>query len=111
MNARAWCLIVLRVVGLVLLCLALPGLVDILFFPLYLSSYPGGALVALQQFLQDNHLWMLGLGLYLFLGGKWVAKQITRGLAVPGMCPGCGYDVRGLESSRCPECGAKVTGR
>ncbi|MCC6659703.1 MAG: hypothetical protein IT437_02330 [Phycisphaerales bacterium] len=108
MNARAWCLMVLRTIGLVLLCLSLPGLPDIVFSPLYLENYAGGALVALQAFLSNNHLWMLGLGLYFFFGGKWVARQITRGLAFPGMCPGCGYDIRGMEGGRCPECGVKI---
>jgi rubrerythrin len=25
-----------------------------------------------------------------------------------GMCPRCGYDLRGLNTARCPECGAKL---
>src|SRR5262245_61382417 len=47
----------------------------------------------------------LGIGLYLFLGGGWVIRRLTRGL--DGTCPRCGYDTAGNQSGRCPECGTK----
>ncbi len=45
----------------------------------------------------------VALGLYLFFGGRWIAD-----LAVPGnrpYCHECGYDLTGLKSAHCPECG------
>ena len=30
---------------------------------------------------------------------------------VPPICPDCGYDLRGLQTFRCPECGARPTHR
>lgn len=43
-----------------------------------------------------------GIGLYLFFGGKWIAD-----LAIPSnrpYCPECGYDIKGVTGTRCPEC-------
>lgn len=41
------------------------------------------------------------------------AATITRTRPVPGddaalMCPGCDYDLRGLDHARCPECGKEL---
>ena len=49
------------------------------------------------------------LGLYLLLGGKWVFKVLFRGLGgQDGRCPHCSYDVRGITSNRCSECGKLI---
>lgn len=45
----------------------------------------------------------LGLGLYLFFGGQWIAD-----LAIPGnrpYCHECGYDLSKVTREICPECG------
>jgi hypothetical protein len=45
----------------------------------------------------------MGVGLYLFLGGKWIADK-----AIPGnrpYCHECGYDLSGAVGSVCNECG------
>lgn len=39
-----------------------------------------------------------------------VLRQDLLALGVP-ICLECGYDVRGLTSSRCPECGSKIGGK
>lgn len=47
----------------------------------------------------------VGLGLYLFFGGRWIADK-----AIPGnrpYCHECGYDVTCTESNCCPECGTE----
>ena len=44
----------------------------------------------------------IGLGLYLFFGGKWIADK-----AIPGnrpYCQECGYDLTGSVRDRCSEC-------
>ena len=51
----------------------------------------------------------MGIGLYLFFGGKWIAD-----LAIPGnrpYCPECGYDLTGATESRCPECGTPFSAK
>ena len=49
-----------------------------------------------------GHALQIGLGLYLFFGGQWVAD-----IAIPGnrpYCHECGYDLTRAVSRRCPEC-------
>ena len=36
------------------------------------------------------------------------AKRRHKYATTPGLCCRCGYDLRGIESIRCPECGANV---
>ncbi len=43
------------------------------------------------------------VGLYLYLGGRWIAD-----VAIPGnrpYCPQCGYDLASTAAGECPECG------
>jgi hypothetical protein len=52
----------------------------------------------------------LALGLILSILGwpAWFARRPwsrRRRRLERGQCPGCGYDLRGVESPRCPECG------
>jgi hypothetical protein len=49
----------------------------------------------------------LGLGLYLFFDGKWIADK-----AIPGnrpYCHECGYDVSHAEGRVCSECGTEFS--
>ncbi len=48
-------------------------------------------------------LGQIGIGLYLFFGGKWIADK-----AMPGnrpYCHECGYDLTNAAGSVCAECG------
>jgi hypothetical protein len=45
----------------------------------------------------------MGIGLYLFFGGKWIADK-----AIPGnrpYCHECGYDLTNAAGNVCTECG------
>jgi hypothetical protein len=49
---------------------------------------------------------MLVIGLYLFLGGRWIVN-----VAVPSnrpYCPECGYDSFHRSGEICPECGTPI---
>lgn len=53
--------------------------------------------------------WMalLGLGLYVLIGGGWVTRMICKPLsnASGRTCTECGYDMQRVRAPRCPECG------
>jgi len=49
---------------------------------------------------------LLLIGLYLLFFGKWVIGRVARGIGVG--CAVCGYDLRGVKSDTCPECGTSV---
>lgn len=47
-------------------------------------------------------VWLIGAAGAAAAGGLcWRTRRVT----LPGHCRGCGYDLRGLSGSRCPECG------
>lgn len=49
----------------------------------------------------------LGVPAAIILGRRaWHARRLHR----IGMCPRCGYDLKGNVSGRCPECGTAITG-
>jgi hypothetical protein len=55
--------------------------------------------------LPAQHLAQVGVGLYLFFGGRWIVDK-----AIPGnrpYCHECGYDLRHCGSNCCPECGTE----
>jgi hypothetical protein len=77
----------------------------------------GGALIAIIQASEqkDDARFVAGLAgwtlfavglLYLsvFVRRAWQGR-IRRLRERRGLCTGCGYDLRGLEGGRCPECG------
>lgn len=49
----------------------------------------------------------LGIGTLVasLLGTLWIMRYRTEVVALGTRCPHCGYDLRGLDHSRCPECG------
>ena len=122
MNPLPLVTIGVRLLGLILIVLYAGSLLRFVGLLLYALMTPehGGLLARLWDSVRGIGgnidlvgLVMLALGLYLFLSGRWVIAHLTRGLSWPGggTCPKCGYDITGLTSSRCPECGTKLPAR
>jgi hypothetical protein len=117
MNARDWTTLVMRLVGVVLIGLTILPLVTalsqkLLFMTGSINISNGSGLqnVVGQWMREIKLLIQLGFGLYFLFGGKWVIKVLFRGLGgKAGYCPHCDYDVRGIASDRCPECGKRLT--
>lgn len=49
--------------------------------------------------------WPPVAGVVLLLGAGVVARLVMLGLPGPGACASCGYDLTGVKSGKCPECG------
>lgn len=118
MKPHAAALFVVRAIGLAVVVWRLPGLcggiatiiregfIDWLSRVTFMSGQSGYFLAEFGLLLQ------FGVGLYMLFGGKRLARILLRGLpGVPGLCERCGYDISGIESSRCPECGARLADR
>ncbi len=117
MNPVPLVTIGVRALGLILVLLNLDSIGRLIATALHPLVYAGS--VSLLAHLLDEtyrntpefmRLALLALGLYLFLSGRWVIGRLTRGLSWPGggTCPKCGYDITGIDSARCPECGTKL---
>lgn len=48
----------------------------------------------------------ISLGLYCLFRGEWLVRLVSPNSA--NACEECGYDLRELPGSACPECGAEV---
>lgn len=63
-----------------------------------------------QTALDDlGHMMQFTFGLVLVVGAGFVSRLL--GARTPGLCSACGYELRGLTSGVCPECGAAVTSK
>jgi hypothetical protein len=111
MNPLVVVTIIVRFIGLVLVLWTVGGVVAIVLRIVFLAATGHGA-DAVGAFAPRDaeRTAVFALGLYLFLSGRWVIGRLTRGLAWPGggTCHKCGYDLTGVDSSRCPECGTKL---
>ena len=54
--------------------------------------------------------WPPVAGLVLLLGAGVLARLVVVGLPGRGGCASCGYDLTGVKSGTCPECGAARAG-
>ena len=110
MTNYAWFALLVRAIGLLLIGWTLPYVLSpiqtiaLLFesgqFGLPLSSKIAQVAYSLGFIVQ------LIFGIYLFLGGKRIVMRCIS--AVDGHCAACGYDLRGLKTTTCPECGLET---
>ena len=113
MNARDWTTLAMRVTWTVLIALTILPLISAIFQKLNILA----GSFAVASTLSNVGSWtteiklliQLGFGLYLLFGGKRFIRQLFRGIgSSEGLCPHCGYDVRGITSKRRPECGGHL---
>ena len=110
MKYKTWFRLVLKAVGILLLGLALPELLqEVGGYMVYRATAfaPTGPLqdvLILVAWTVSPPVLQAAIGLYLLLGGKWVAD-----FCVPSnrpYCPECGYDLSNTkDAGTCSECG------
>ena len=111
MTEFAWFKLLLRAIGVLLLGLGAPSLINqIAWIAISLTSVPapgmprGYELPYLGALLGAGA--QCGLGVYLLFGGNWF---VNRCLAeIRGHCLNCGYSLEGVPGNRCPECGSPL---
>ena len=54
---------------------------------------------------------VLSVPVGLFAGYTTYRQTIETERTRQGLCPNCGYDLRGINTERCPECGTRVRAR
>ena len=120
MKHKTWFRLVLKAIGILLLGISLPDLIDaVLMFSDIAFNW--SALVAgtgTRASLLTGHnmaaaiaqslpgLAQAAFGSYLFFDGKWILNK-----AIPSnvpYCPDCGYDLSKNSTGRCPECGVTL---
>lgn len=69
---------------------------------------PSGAMVSISVRVVSVPLWQVLLVLFIVGGGSW---RLSRRVFPAGHCSQCGYDLQGLESGKCPECGGGFVAR
>jgi hypothetical protein len=113
MKHKTWFRLVLKAIGILIVCLNLP---DLIYQIIYLctrwqqsdplSSGPtDGDLIAQLTWPISSSLGC-ALGAYLLFGGKWLVD-----LCIPSnrpYCPGCGYELSNSTTAICPECGERL---
>ena len=116
MKHKTWFRLVLKAIGVLMLCLAVPDLLGHVSQVSYFTSYDNPYGTGGQ--LPDLLLWNLPeyvavtiqtlAGIYLLLGGKWLVDKI-----IPSnrpYCMNCGYPLSGGHGAQCPECGVTLPG-
>jgi hypothetical protein len=112
MEHKTWFRLVLKAIGILIVCLNLPDLIYQIIYlcsrwqsdPLY-SSIDNSDLIT-QLTWPISSTVGCALGAYLLFGGKWLID-----LCIPSnrpYCPGCGYELSNFAGASCPECGEPV---
>jgi hypothetical protein len=116
MKHKTWFRLLLKAIGVYMVLSAIPNLLSqIMGIVVNIAMYtPSGAGISspfwtnLSWWLPQFIWWFgqVGIGLYLFFGGKWIVN-----MAIPSnrpYCPECGYDLSRKTTDRCPECGVTL---
>lgn len=113
MNDYSWFKLLIRAIGLVLLGIGVPSLLgtvgNLLAFLTYNSGSSGVNAILSWGAFACGTVFQLLLGVYLLRGGGRLTAHILA--SVVGRCVTCGYDVRTIAGTNCPECGTLLPGR
>lgn len=115
MKHKTWFRLVLKAIGIYMICTGIPGLltqVSSLVFQYSSFSVGAGVGWTVNQWWtwlipQAIHsLGFLMIGLYLVFGGEWIVNK-----CIPSnrpYCPECGYDLSQSHGEKCAECGVTL---
>ena len=110
MSDPRWFKLLVRAIGLVLIGIAIPSITMALSYipEMHDPNFGYNVQYALWSLIGPGMggLLQLALGGYLFFGAPRLVKYCVR--QVHTRCPGCDYDVRGLQGA-CPECGLLIS--
>lgn len=118
MVGNAWFRLIVRLVGVLLLGLAVPEVVQ---WVIYLGGMMFASDARTPSFGMDSWYWLwsyLGgalataiqaaFGIYLLFFGERLIRRCLQDTI--GRCPLCQYDLKGRAGDRCPECGWALPG-
>lgn len=107
MPDRSWLGLAIRVVGLLVASTTLASVVSVwtsVWSNWHFTNGTGITILELTYALSSTI--QFAVGLLLMAKGDVLAKRWLRDLN--SRCPTCLYDIRGLTSAVCPECGAPI---
>jgi hypothetical protein len=105
-----WFKLLVRAIGILLLALALPKILDVLYWAVEYWAY-GTQVYSTRGFIASLAFAAVdtAIAMYLVFGGRKLIEFCM--LDLNDRCPRCGYSVSGLAGSACPECGTRLAGR
>jgi hypothetical protein len=110
MSDYAWFKLLVRAIGVLLLGLSVPMLVE--WVVQVAIAWDAWSPTATSWSLQQRVIWGLpsllaygaqaAFGYYLLFKGEGIISRVLS--EIHGRCAKCGYDLRGLKGEACPEC-------
>lgn len=110
MNEIVWAKLLLRVVGILLIGLGAPRVLDMAAAIFQMAVFGQGirfefASVYIASLL--GAVVQTGFGVFVLAGGPFLMGLLLRGIGK--QCLRCGYDISAVPSGPCPECGETLT--
>ena len=112
MSDFAWFKLLIRAIGVLLIGLSIPMVLYTIGFGIanqLSNSMPLSALMIPWLPMLAGYGVQAGFGLYLLVGAEGLINRCIAG--VRHNCAACGYNLEGITSAVCPECGAATTRR
>lgn len=107
MSDYTWFKLLVRAIGVLLIGFGAPYFIATVWWGIASLRQDGGMLGAQFVIYSGFTILSTGLqslfGLYLLFGGRWIIRYCLSD--VRSRCVFCGYDLSGITSGVCPECG------